>query len=114
MGWNTSMIILNDAVDAIGKDKEFGQKVHDAVLRCGSRNKQINIPSGPNINAATIIESHHADSSVLLAVGGNCASVLTSVFDFRHNTEETQVKLLRELADKLGYTISRKRSKKIG
>jgi hypothetical protein len=112
MGWNTSMIILNDAVHAIGQDKDFGKKVHDAVLACSNSNRNIDISSGGNVNAATVIETHHADSSVLLAVGGNNASVLCSVSDWRHGTALTQVKLLQELADRLGYRITRKRKQK--
>jgi hypothetical protein len=109
MGWNTSMIILNDAVDAIGKDKEFGKKVCDAVL--GYRQGGVSISSGHNANAATVLETHHADFSVLLAVGGNCGSVLTSVMDSRHNIENTQIKLLKAFAEELGYRIIKKRSK---
>lgn len=108
MGWNTSMIILNDAVHTIGQDKDFGKKVYDAVLACNSDNRNIDISAG----AATVIETHHADVSVMLAVGGNNASVLCSVDDWRHGTTLTQVKLLQELADRLGYVIARKRKQK--
>jgi hypothetical protein len=100
MGWNTSMIILNDAIGDISKDEEFGKKVHDAVLHSVIRGEDMNI-----CNGARVIETHHADASVLIAVGGNSATVLTSVMDFRHSSEETQVKLLKAFAEELGYRV---------
>ena len=108
MGFNTTMIVLNDALDAIEKDKEFGKKVANAVKQLTLRpddGRGIDISSGCNANAATVIEQHHADYTVLCAVGGNCVTVLGSVFAFRHNTEEVQYQLLKMLADKLGYIL---------
>lgn len=105
MGYNTSVIILNDALDAIENDKEFGKKIAQAI-----QNNRFpeDISSGCNANAASVIETHHADFSVLLACGGNCMSELGSVYNFRHNTEECQVQLLQMLADQLGYKITKK------
>jgi hypothetical protein len=111
MGFNTSLIVLNDAIDAIEKDPEFGKKVAEAVLQLPHHkryrpNHGVDISSGCNANAATVVETHHADYTVLLAVGGNCVTELGSVFAFRHNTEEVQVMLLKMLAEKLGYEVT--------
>jgi predicted glycosyltransferase len=113
MGMNTTMIVLNDAVHAIAEDKEFGAKVADAILRMEDHRRYrpdhgIDISSNHHVNAATVVETHHADNSVLLAVGGNCVTVLGSVPAYRHNTRDIQEALLRMLADKLGYVLTDK------
>lgn len=107
MGYNTSVIILNDALGSIEKDTEFGKKVCDAVCRLSGKG-DIDISSGCNVNAATVIETHHADFTTLLAFGGNCVSVLGSIYDYKHNEAEVQVRLLQEAADKLGYKLVKK------
>ncbi len=107
MGYNTSMIILNDALYAIEKDKDFGKKVANAT-NILPRKGGVDIPSGGNVNAATVIETHHADFTTLLAFGGNCVTQLGEVCAFRHNTEDVQVMILEMLADKLGYKVIKK------
>jgi hypothetical protein len=108
VGFNTTMIVLNDALHAIENDKDFGKKVAQAIRDLNLRpddGRGIDISSGNNANAATVVEQHHADYSVLCAVGGNCVTVLGSVLAFRHNTEPVQYQLLKMLADKLGYIL---------
>jgi hypothetical protein len=112
VGFNTSMIVLNDALDAIAKDKDFGEKVAEAIHHLPQHKHfrpghGVDIASGCNANAATIIETHHADYTTLLAFGGNCVSELGSVYAFRHNTEDVQVMLLKMLAEKLGYEVTK-------
>jgi hypothetical protein len=123
MGYNTSMIVLNDALHAIKEDHEFGAKVYDAVGQLNVYNRAtaagrprlsshlggVDISSGCNVNAATVIETHHADNTTLLAVGGNCASILHETFGYCHNESGMQVRLLQEWAEKLGYRVVKKR-----
>jgi hypothetical protein len=108
MGFNTSMIVLNDALYAIEKDTEFGKKVADAVSNLPQQHG-VDICSGCNANAATVVETHHADGTKLLAFGGNCVTDLGVVHAFRHNEEDVQVLLLQMLAEKLGYKVVKKR-----
>src|SRR6516164_10009149 len=77
VGFNTTMIVLNDALHAIENDKDFGKKVAQAIRDLNLRpddGRGIDISSGNNANAATVVEQHHADYSVLCAVGGNCVT----------------------------------------
>lgn len=114
MGYNTSMIVLNDALGDIAKDADFGAKVRDAVdeLTLRMHVHGIDIHSGCSVNAATVIEYHHADETAIIAVGGNCASVLHETNGCDHHEDEFVMRALREIAAKLGYKLvkSRKRA----
>ena len=103
MGYNTTLVILNDALHEIRDDKEFGRKVYDATLSVG-RIGPTDISSGYHANAATVIESHHADYIRLIAIGGNCGQDLGLVGTYRSTPED----MLRALAEKFGYTLRKK------
>jgi len=109
MGFNTSVIVLNDALHEIENDKDFGKKLGKAVRKLSLPHTYgIDISSGNHANVATVIETHHADYTSLLACGGNCVSVLGEIYGYRHNTESVQVQLLAMLADNLGYKVVKK------
>jgi len=80
MGYNTTIIVMNDALGWIAEDAGFGKRLADAVSQAyGGR--QIDVPAysakgGIHCNAATVIESHHADYDVLVRVGGNRGEVV--------------------------------------
>lgn len=115
MGYNTSMIVLNDALGSIEKDQEFGKKVAEAIrhLTLGRPNPfGLDISSGSDVNAASVIETHHADCTTVLAFGGNCASVLFDTFGYRHNEVDMQKRMLEEWANKLGYRLVKKKAQK--
>lgn len=108
MGYNTTVVVLNDALSYIRDDAEFGKKLHDAVVSV-SRGKPVDVTAGNHCNAATVIETHHADMASICVIGGNCGHQLSEVWacaDWREH--DVQVRLLECLADKLGYRISKK------
>lgn len=107
MGYNTTMVILNDALHLIREDKEFGKKVYDAALVVTNRGRQ-DISSGNHCNAATVIESHHADHMKLIAVGGNCGQDLGYVGGYRSEPLD----MLKWLASELGYNLVKKPKKR--
>ena len=76
MGWNTTVVVLNDALTDIRDDPEFGRKLYDACLEAVAR-KPVDVSAGCHCNAATVIETHHADQMVLVRVGGNMGVVVT-------------------------------------
>lgn len=80
MGFNATVVVLLDRLREIEKDPEFGRKLADAI-RYKVGNPQ---PGGAGYrygaDEATgqtqVIEVHHADGIVAVAVGGNTGQVL--------------------------------------
>jgi len=117
MGYNTTVIVLNDAIDIIRDDPKFGEKLYYAILEL-ARGKQVDIPAhsyrdgkitGVHCNAATAVETHHADGTAVVAVGGNCASVFYTGY---HGDESGKLKTLQQLAESMGYRLVKKPARK--
>ena len=121
MGYNTTVVVLNDALSMIRDDPKFGENLYDAILRL-QRGEQVDVPaysyrdgrvSGVHVNAATAVETHHADGTAVVAVGGNCATVLGHVFyTGYHGDESGKLKTLQQLADAMGYRLVKKPARK--
>lgn len=109
MGYNTSVLVLNDALHRIEDDVEFGKKISRAAQEVMIRSEPIEIRSGNHMNAATVIETHHADMTAVLAVGQNYGQVLTTSAVWPRD-HDSKVAILKQLAHELGYNI-RKKSK---
>ena len=69
MGYNTTVVILNDALSEIAEDKKFGQKVYEAILSLP--HYRGGISAGVFVTAAIAVETHHADHTSIIFVGGN-------------------------------------------
>jgi hypothetical protein len=109
MGFNTSMIILNDALSYIKDDLKFGEKVYYACQNA-SLGKSVDIPSGSYVNAATVAESHHADGMLMLIFGGNdVINTGVSAYCGGHRDKvQIEFDALKMLADKHGYSLRKK------
>lgn len=111
MGYNTTVVVMNDALSMIRDDPTFGTSLHDAICEV-QRGHLVDVPAylpngrGVHTNAATVIETHHADGTAIVAVGGNTGTSLGIMYP--SGDEDYEVSILRELADKLGYKISKK------
>lgn len=73
MGFNTTVVILNDGLDAIANDKDFGKKLADAIGLVGRGKQTLYSEAG---NVGEVVETHHASYEVLVRVGGNCGNVV--------------------------------------
>ena len=105
MGFNSTVVIINDALDQISNDANFGKKLADAVRSMnGYGDLRIDIPAGNHCNAAHVVETHHADTTAVVTVGGNLG-ILRALTHGWTNTPETQKKLLDEWAEKLAYRL---------
>ena|SRR5688572_22440255 len=106
MGWNTTVVVMNDSLHAIEKDPEFGKNLASAILRASSRSGRVDVHAGSHANAAHVVESHHADQTAVVAVGGNLGRVVAELYgwDFK-DTEE----LFKKLAETLGYSVRKKK-----
>jgi hypothetical protein len=119
MGYNTSVIVLNDAMDFIKEDPDFGKNLVDAIQRV-RHGETIDIAvrssrGGVHCNAVTVIETHHADNTSVVTFGGNCGQVIQTVggWNLNMNKVEDKVKLLTEMAESVGYTLRKKPAKKV-
>lgn len=102
MGYNTSIIVRNDCLNAIADDPDFGRNLANAINGLRPRHGN-NVRAGGSSNAATAIETHHSSDTVFVAIGGNRGEVVSNAPG--HNTDE-EVELLKMLADKHGYYIN--------
>jgi len=66
MGFNTTVLILNDYTHDIAECGDLGVRLAD-MIRCGA--------TGEVIPGVKIIETHHADFDVLVRIGGNRGQV---------------------------------------
>jgi hypothetical protein len=109
MGFNATVVVLLDALHEIDKDPEFGHKLASAISKKSIRKGIIDVSALNHVNAASVIETHHADRLVPVLVGGNIGAVVEGVsISYRDgDTELRDIVLLRALAAKLGYRISK-------
>ena len=116
MGFNTTLILMNDALEQIRDDKNLGRKLADAVLKV-SLGKAVDVNAGNHCNAITVLESHHADQYNMVAVGGNYAIDFGHVYpqyrvsEFNDNGDVQKLAIIRAMADTMGYTLTKKGSK---
>lgn len=109
MGSQATVVVLCDALHLIREDKEFGKKLAVAISKTSCYQNPADVSSGGYVNAATAIEVHHADWYRCLLLGGNAAKV--SDIHIPYTVEDKELTLLKELADKLGYRVSKKPKK---
>lgn len=121
MGFNTSMIILNDCLHDIEKDPEFGKKISRAVSmldvervareEAGRKFYGVDVSAGCCANAATVIETHHADGTSVVAFGGNLGLHMGTFYAY--GTEEEEIRILRELAVRHGFGLRKLPKRKL-
>lgn len=106
MGYNSTIIIINDALPEIEGDPEFGKALADAVRQmAATRCERVDVRAGNHYNAAAVIETHHADFSVVVVVGGNYGNVLATVRGWKHHEEADKVDILRKTAKAMGFDL---------
>lgn len=71
MGYNSTILILNDNLHEIENDPEFGKKIAQAIRAHNTGHDE------PYITGqTTVLAVEHADTMQILAVGGNCGRVI--------------------------------------
>lgn len=117
MGFNTVVLVLNDAVHEISKDPAFGKKLAEAIHAQPGRDAgharyqgTEDVSAGSHCSAATVISSRHADDMQVVAIGGNTGVYLGTTYGFPHD-DAGKIKLLKQLAEQMGYSLRKKPSK---
>ena len=101
MGFNSTVLILNDRLHEIENDQDFGKKVADGIREFGYANKY----NKTYITGQTeILSCQHASENAIIAVGGNCGTQLGTVFG-THHKEEDKLDIVKQLAEELGFKL---------
>ena len=110
MGFNTTVIVLNDALDHIAEDPKFGERLADAVkAKAGiTRTQRIDVPAGNHGNAASVLDMTHSSGYSVMIIGGNTGKQLGHVSHCRPFDDDGHIEVLRQLADQYGYRLSKK------
>lgn len=115
MGFNTTIVVCNDALGSIERDPHFGRSLSIGISELfGARREgrtTVDIPSGGHCNAAMVVETHHADNTALITVGGNLGIKHLETYGWSHHEPGMQARLLAEWADRLGFKLVAKTKK---
>jgi hypothetical protein len=84
MGFNATVVVLLGRVHEIERDPEFGKKLADAIRYRSTISQERDKPGTPGFQhfgaeatgQTQVIEVHHADSQMVVTVGGNTGRVL--------------------------------------
>jgi cytochrome c2 len=105
MGMNATVVVMHDALGQIESDPRFGAKLAEAIRTASVvPDARQDVTAGNHMNAAHVVECHHADTSVTITVGENLGKVRSRAYA-KHTTEEGQLRLVEIWADKLGYRL---------
>lgn len=104
MGWNTGVIILNDALHSIEENpEEFTRNLIQAIR--DFRGESVNVAVGGHVNAAAVFHQSHADNTGVYALGGNHASRLVEVYNGgKHHTDAEKESLVKAMRKPQGIT----------
>jgi hypothetical protein len=102
MGFNTTVLFLNDAVHLLTEDKKFPEKLLQAIRMAGSCNpdRAIDVSLSCHVNAVRVLGVSHADNLQIFGIGGNTGQLLGLASCY--NSEHT---VLRRLAAQHGYRL---------
>lgn len=80
MGWNTTLLVMNDGLEQLDRDPDAGKKIAEGIMRHDMpRYESTNsIGIGNHLNMVQVIASQHADQTQILAVGQNLGRVLNA------------------------------------
>lgn len=110
MGYNSTVVVMNDALHSIENDPEFGRKLKDAILTV-QRGRPVDVSAGGFCNAATVIETHHADGLIAVVVGVNGGQILGycgtwhRAYSDKMDDESRKEYHLKNLARDCGYRL---------
>ena len=111
MGFNTTLVLSNDAFEAVDADPAGWWAVTKAAIsRAHMDSRPIEYGFRHHGNGFWAAANKHANTVTLLAVGGYYTSVLFQEHwgNRGHHEAEDQVELLRRAAGKLGYVLTKK------
>lgn len=109
MGFRTVVVLNNDQAHEWQKDPELGNKIfHAASMKQWDR-----IGFEDRFQYGDTIEQVHADTQTIAFLDGYGGKAMAHSHWYRGETEEQKnLKMLKALADSLGYRVVKKSAKK--
>ena len=102
MGYNSAIMICNDAMDQIDKDPVgWWQEAKRAIVSLRQKDNDGTFGFG-NSNGFQAICCQHTDVTTIVAIGGNDATILSQTYGGEGMAEQ---ELLTKLAEKHGYKL---------
>jgi hypothetical protein len=112
MGYRTLVVLYNDQASEWEKDPALGAKIaHGMNHAMGPSPKSWNTPA--NLNYGMVVQCAHADEQTLAVLDGYSFTAIGN--GFWRQGEDAQVRdlrLLKEAADRLGYSLRKNPAKK--
>lgn len=116
MGFNKVVVLLNDFEGDVNRDPAgWWDRCKNAFYRLQRKqgHPKTFVKEPEHFNEGTAVWEAHADITAVILAGGNCATVLGSYPNGgRHHTEEDQIKVLKDVLDRMGYRIVRKSNRR--
>ena len=108
MGFNTTVVVHNDALSSIETDPDFGMKLSRAISNLGMRGDRMeDVSAGCHCNACEVIETHHADTAIAVVVGGNMGIDIGYAGSWNEmgKDDKSKIEMVKNLARNLGYSL---------
>lgn len=113
MGYNSVVVVMNDALGMIEEDPTFGRNLAAGIRGCHIREDR-DVPAyspsgrGVHCNAAEVISTAHADIPQVVVVKGNTG------FAYRYGEAlpESVLEDLKFVLDQHGYSVRKKPTKR--
>jgi hypothetical protein len=109
MGFRTIVALSNDRSSDWERDPELGRKIQ---MLSASREDRWNLDVQQGL---TLVECTHADTqSLIIADGYGAKSVAFTNWHSGQTEDQRDLALLKDLADRLGYRVSKKPTQQTG
>lgn len=126
MGFNSVVVVMNDAIGTIEKDHLFGKHLAETVIGCCGRGGEKDVPAysykdngstfqpdlvpvGVHCNAATVLSTAHADCPQVVVVKHNTGYV----YKYKEVLPEHVLLDLKWVLEQHGFSIRKKTAKKV-
>lgn len=108
MGYNTTILLMNDGLDQLESDPDAGKKIQHAVLRQFHEWSNINsFGIGNHVNMGQVISCQHADTQQVCMVSRNLGKDIAN-----HPTpDRSDLEWLAQFLKSHGYRVSRPKEK---
>jgi hypothetical protein len=107
MGYRTIVAFSNDRSSSWERDPELGRKISALAASRGDWNSEA------SCIGLTLVECEHADTqSLIVADGYEAKTVAYTNWRQGQTNDQRDLALLKDLADRLGYNVSKKPGRK--